>query len=420
MTKKRGIEATHPTYTTRYSSKTMDVFNGDVVDYIPKLNGQSNDDYESYRNRGILYNITNRVTAALIGVMTRKEYMLSGIEEPVIVNGMSFQEFVTVILRDILLTGRIGIFVDYDEQLKSPYLIPYNNAHMTNWDDDFIVIQEFYYAPDPTDKYTLITTPRYRELYLDEEGKYKVRVWENLNGQYTAEEIEPLVRREAFTELPFVFATAYDTSRDVTKPILNNMADINLSHFKTSVDLEHGLHFMSLPQPVLAGNLQNDKQVLNIGTTDIWHLTEGSSVQYLEFSGNGMAQLVAAMNDKENAMSSIGGRLLSTKAGVESAEALRIRNGNEHATLISLVYAAESAITQALEYYVQWQGLTTTFEFTMNKDFTSATMSPQDIQALMSLLSAGLISEETFLQRLEDGEVIDDAEEEALKLKQQL
>lgn len=405
------ISTKHPEYTTEFSHKCNDVYNGDVKDYIPKLSGQSNEEYEAYQERASLYNVTNRSVAALVGAMTRKKYQLTGMDEPKIVDGMSMEEFVTILLKDLLLTGRIGIFVDYDDELKSPYLIPYQNKDITNWSDEFIVIEEFYYKQDPTNMYNQIVAPRYRELYLDEENKFAVRLWEKVGEMFVPIDTPmPLVRQNRLDHIPFVFATPFDTSMDIVKPTLNNLADINLSHFKLSTDLMHALHFTALPQPYITGDLASETETLSIGTSDVWQLEIGATVNYLEFSGSGITQIQSTLKELEMQMAAIGSRLLEAKSGVESAEALRIRNGSESASLISLVGAVESAITQALNHYVHWTGLNTSFEFSLNKDFSAATMSPQDISTLMALLEANLITDESFYSRLEKGEIVDENE----------
>jgi len=115
-------------------------------------------------------------------------------------------------------------------------------------------------------------------------------------------------------------------------------------------------------------------------------------------------------------MASIGSRMFA-KAGVESAEALRIRSEGENATLVSMVNALEQGIQIALQYYAVWMGMDPdSVEFYMNRDFTNVAATPEEINTLLNLLTSGQISQETFLQRLYEGEIVDDVAQEMERL----
>ena len=74
------IDSQHPKYKDRYSqwTKCRDAFEGEDaiklagVKYLPKLKGQTDDDYKSYKNRALFYSITSKSVSALVGMATSK------------------------------------------------------------------------------------------------------------------------------------------------------------------------------------------------------------------------------------------------------------------------------------------------------------------------------------------------------------
>lgn len=412
------IDSKHPKYSTESADFTTDAYNGDVKQYIPRLRGQDHSDYKAYVTRPSYYNVTKRTTDALIGAMLRKPHT-TNLNDINVSDGMTFDTFLNHALRDVMLTSRVGILVDYDMEQSTPQLIPYDNNSIINWGDDFIILQESFYDTDPDDKYKKVAKLQYRELTL-EQGIYTVNVW-RLSGRKDWKIVEsyvPSVRGVPLDFIPFVFINSDDTTCDCSQPTMYDLAEINVSHLRSSADLEQCAHFMALPQPYIAGNFQSAVTSMCIGSPEVWMLEPGSSVGYLQYSGVGFKDLMSMIDKKEAQMTSLGGRLLNTtKAGVESAEALRIRSTGEGATLISLINSLEQGIKIALEYYTLWMGDNATLvEFYMNRDFTSMMVTPQETDALLRLFQAGQISQETLLQRLYEGEIVDNVVDEKERL----
>lgn len=414
------INSTHPSYSTDASDFTSDAYNGKVHKYVKKLQLQSQADYEAYISRSSYFNVIKRTTDALIGAMLRKPY-LTNQENIQVSDGMSFDTMLSYALRDIFLTSRVGILVDFDESLGSPVMVPYNNNAITNWGDDFIVLAEDYYEVDPEDKYIKVIACQYRELTLID-GVYTVNIWRKTSNRQKEEwfifdTVVPTVRGRALDYIPFVFINDRDTTCECRSPIMYNMAELNVGHFRTMADVEQCAHFLALPQPYMTkGFVDSEITSAYIGSPNIWVLEEGASVGYLEFSGQGFNSLMALANKKEEQMATLGAKFVA-KAGVESAEALRLRTAGESATLVSMINALEQGIQMACRFYAQWLGMDPArITFEMNRDFTNVAASPQEIDTLARLLSSGQISQETFLQRLYEGEVVDDVKQEMERL----
>lgn len=416
----------HPAYVKAAAriETTEAAVEGDVKreDFVPRLSGQSQKAWDAYVNRASYFNVTERSLLAIVGALLRKPYTLSGVvnDEPH-VDETNFSEFLQRAYRNLLTQSRIALHVDFDEAANSPKLVSYSSEHIINWCSEYVVIEEALHEADPDDPFAHKSITQWRELRLNEEGNYEVRLWRQ-KGKKIFEIVDvhvPLIRGRALTYIPIWFVTPYDNSTDLHTPPLSSLAELNVQHFRMSVDHGHGLHFTALPQPYLAGDLAHNPadinappKVLKIGTDEIWHLQQGSSVGYLEFSGSGLSAIKEHIKHLEDQMYQAGSRLLSTKAGVESVEALQLRAGSESAMLITMATALETALQAALTTYNEWAGTSSVPEVELNKDFTAAVLDPAQLKVLLEAYAANTITLETLLKRLYAGEIVDDVQEE--------
>ena len=187
-----------------------------------------------------------------------------------------------------------------------------------------------------------------------------------------------------------------------------SLVDTNLSMYRTSADLEHGRHFTALPTPYVTG-IDGDSE-LKIGSGSAWILPDSSSkAGYLEFTGQGLQALEKAVDEKRNIMAGLGASLLQTqKSGVESAEAVRLRQNSEASVLVGAVLSVQEGIAKALSIMAEWEGVSGDIEVSLNTDFSDSKISAENLTALMGAWQSGAISHETFLHNMKKGEVIPD------------
>ena len=188
-------------------------------------------------------------------------------------------------------------------------------------------------------------------------------------------------------------------------PPLLNLADVNLSHYRTSADLEHGRHFTALPTPYVTG-VDVDSE-LSIGAESAWVLPDSASrAGYLEFSGSGLAALDTAMEQKRSMMASLGAQLLEgQKNGVEATETVKLRQNSEASVLMRTVKSVEEALSKSLNMMSEWEG-GPEITVSLNTDFADSVIGSQDMVALMGLWQSGAISHESLLWNMKRGEVI--------------
>jgi hypothetical protein len=319
--------------------------------------------------------------------------------------GISLNDFISHMLSEQLLTGRQGVLIDRNE--VRPYLTGYTTEQITNWLDDTIVLQETYRKVDPKDPYKSEYDIQYRELAI-KDGVFVVSIWRKDKGGWKiVDELFPTMRGDGLEGIPFVSISGDGFNLEPSMSSLLSLADMGLSLYRTSADLEHGRHFTALPTPYVTG-IDGDSE-LTIGSGTAWILPDSSSkAGYLEFTGQGLKALETAMEEKRSFMASLGAQLLqSQKSGVEASDTVRLRQNAEASTLISTVKTVERAIESALQVMAEWDGITGDISIKLNTDFVDTKINAQDMTSLMGAWQSGAISHDTFLFNMKRGEILD-------------
>jgi len=415
-----GIESKHPLYieTENKWTRVRDSFLGsDKVKsqgevYLPKLSSQDKDQYASYVMRAMYVNAIKNTVQGLVGAVMRIAPVINApdrileLSQDITGTGVSLNDFISNMLSEQLLMGRQGILIDRTEDRA--YLSGYTTEQITNWMDDTVILKETYVAHDLNDYYSMTYEVQYRELMIDEDGKYLVRIWREVQGWSVWNEIYPTKVGQSLDKIPFVALSGNELNLNPTQPPLMSLVDTNLSMYRTSADLEHGRHFTALPTPYVTG-IDGDSE-LKIGSGSAWILPDSSSkAGYLEFTGQGLQALEKAVDEKRNIMAGLGASLLQTqKSGVESAEAVRLRQNSEASVLVGAVLSVQEGIAKALSIMAEWEGVSGDIEVSLNTDFSDSKISAENLTALMGAWQSGAISHETFLHNMKKGEVIPD------------
>jgi hypothetical protein len=410
----------YPALLAKYQT-TQDAFNGDVAEYVEKIPGMSVDAFQQYCGRAAYFNLVERTTQAIIGSMMRKPFKLAGMDQFPVTDFESADAFLQDAIRNEMIGARTCILVDVDPASGKSKLISYDACDVINWlEGKFYIIQQCSLVQDPDNPYQLVEQNSWLELYLDENGLYASRVWtladKNNNTYVSEDQPQLLVNGKPINYIPFFVANPYDnTWCGVFNPPLFTQASLNLQHYKLSLDIAHYCRHMALPTFTIMGDMatysddngtQFQAQVRLGSTEDALHLAQGSQAKYIEVNGMSYASLKSERDHIEENMYVTGSRLLMTKRGVESVEALSLRSNAEGAVLETVTNALESALNQALVLCGEIDRSTTVPVITLNKDFSSSMMEAAMVNSLLQLYVAGAITLEEFQQRLFEGEVI--------------
>ncbi|MGE3276736.1 MAG: DUF4055 domain-containing protein [Vicinamibacterales bacterium] len=398
--------------------------------YLPKLSGQSATAYEAYKTRALFYNGFARTVQGLVGAVFRKDPdvkapgdILETWATDVTRTGVPFTGAAMLTLEEVLKVGRFGAYVDMPESAPAgavPYIVPVLAERIVNWSTAVrdgrriltrVIIRETVEEPNPAEPFHADEVEQYRELRLSPEGRYEVQVYRRANRE-SAEwaphgpAITPIRRGEPLKDIPFQFFGPTSLEAAVQKPPLLDLVDVNLSHYRTSADLEHGRHYCGLPQPWVAGYRGEDK--LRIGSSVAWVFDDPQAkADYLEFTGQGLGELKDALKEKQDQMAILGARMLEgQKPGVEAAETVKLRSAGDSATLKSIAVVTSLGLSQLLRWVVWWAGVDAPDDettVTLNTDFFGLKMSSDEVKAAMLLWQAGAKSWDDLFFLLQEG-----------------
>lgn len=444
---KKGVRACHPEYeaTVVQWQRCRDVFEGqDAVKrrttaYLPKLTGQRDGEYSSYLLRACFFNATERTVRGLAGSILRKEPELDGAsssDEERLARigpyGESFIQTTKKTLEETLAIGRVGLFVDApsadDAKVANPppYISTIMAESIINWRSAtvegveklvLVVIAETYEGGN--DEFERKSQTQYRVLRLDTTGlkpQYTVQLYrKNMTGQDTSNEFIPVGPPTVPTMwggrpldfIPFVFVGPDGVDPCVKKSPILDLADMNLSHYRTSADLEHGQHFTCLPQAWVAGfKLEGD---ITIGSERAWATDDpNAKAGYLEFTGAGLGRLAESLKEKRSLMAVQGARLLEEQKAVgEAAETHRIRAAGEGSILVNVARSVGDGLSMALSWLFVWETSgAADVKVVLNTDFMPAAADAAVLTTLLAALQGSALSFESWFKYLQDAEIV--------------
>ena len=379
--------------------------------YLPKLGGQTTDEYNAYLTRGFIVPAVEPTASAIAGAIMRKPAMfepsgsLSYMLDDMDGNGKDSEMFVSGMIKELLYAGSAGYLVEFDEK---PVVKEYKKESIINVSDDYIVLAQEYTVQNDRDRYEQETKIEYLELTYDENGYYIQNLWREgtgNSGYNIVDSFMPTNRGEPLAMIPFVFSD--ELSKD---PLLLHLSSVNLDQYRMSTDHRHGLHWTALPTLFLFGDLRDEngvkKQIkVGAGSANVIDDTDAKA-ELLEFTGAGIGSLKAAIDDNVKTMASIGAKMLvDGSSGVKSAETSRIEASSETATLSMIANTVDNTMEQLLFIMAEWAGAPVP-DYSINRDFIDIKLDPRALLAYLQVYQSGGMSLDSFLSLLVKGELL--------------
>jgi len=436
-----AVNTKHPEYSKNLIKWQLmrDALAGEVAKekYVPKLSDQEAEEYSAYVGRAEFYNATARTQVALTGLLFAKPpkvelpEALKTIGENISLDDDTLEALAKNIADECLSVGRCGVLVDLPNVEKADYskleaerlnlrayATLYKAENIINWKTtkingsnvtSLVVLTETYAEPTQDEFVDKIKT-RYRVLDLHE-GYYRQRVFsETKAGNFeVVSEIYPSANGQKLEYLPFTFFNVNDLKTSVEKPPLLDLAKVNISHFRSEVDLEHGTHFTALPTPYVTGYQGESSEKLKIGSTTVWVINDPSAkVGFLEFSGAGLSTLENRIAVKEKRMSILGARLLlDEKKTAEATETLQMRKSGENAVLTNVASTISEGIVSFLKDIAFFENIAgENLIYEINTDYNLTMIEPQLLAQIIAGIQSGDIPNEVLYDALLKGELM--------------
>lgn len=421
--------------------------------YLPKLEAQTNEEYEAYKSRAKFLNATGRTVDGLKGMVFRRDPIVRSesnliraelakqfIDDSTL-SGVSLNDYAQKITEEVITVARAGTLVDYIGDENRTALMFYCTESIWNWRFErvngqmklvMLLLHEEIESPGPANDLGDIPeslkgvasqeTERLRLLTLDTSGKTPTFISETFTKKeeggkekWISEEVViPSRNGIPLDFIPFVFHGPCQGEGECEKLPLEDLISVNLHHYRLSADYNHGLHWTGLPAPYFTGTKKEQLTSIKVGGSSAIVLeNKDASCGFLEFKGEGLKALQTAIEEDKKDMTILGARLLEEqKRDAETAETQRMRQGGEFSILATIANSVSRSLTDSMRIAFWWMSnAKTVLEFEdvkieLNTDYTLDRLDPASLSALVNTWIRGGISKETMLWNLQRGEIL--------------
>jgi hypothetical protein len=392
---------------------------------LPRLESQTDDEYDSYKMRAQYPSYLSRIIDSFIALSMDKDAVIEMPEAAEVFldnvggQGVSISDLIRRSLRNNFTKGRLGMLVGKMDDAEHSHIAIYSAESIINWGSDFVVLQETYYEPSKKDRFVIEQRTQYRVLRLLDSA-YVQEIWRGSGRKWELKETIEFrdSRNQTIDFIPFTFVGVDGVDNKVSKPVLLDFVNASMSWYRNSADIEHGIHFTALPWYVVSGvttgRQPGDEKTIKIGSSRALALKDPQAkAQCVEFSGAGMKSIEARMAAKEEQMSELGAKILLDQVkGVEAAETKRIRSKADTSLAANIIHAVGRGIENSLRYMLEIEGFGEEVSVTLNTELISEEITDVVLNFFLKAVMTGNISQETFLTIVKTGKLPEDFDEE--------
>jgi hypothetical protein len=348
--------------------------------------------YAAYLQRSFFPDLVKETVRALTGILDREPAnielpdALEDMREIATSKGESLDDLLVQIHMNQLLYGRLGILADVDPNRDLPLLIQYPAPQVLNWDDLtetldkkqiddakrseairrllMAVIDESRYERDTGDRFTWNLVSRYRALSLGtaEQNVYTSQVERDGKLQ---EAIQPSIMGKTLDQIPFVFVNTTDLATKPGEVPLINLANLALAIYRGEADHRSALFMSGQDTLVLTGvdleandgeNPSKDTKPI-IGSGAYLALPDpDADAKFIGPDSKALQEQRVSLENDYTRAGEEGIKLMSSGAGAEAAETLRIRVAARTATLQTIAMTSATALESILRICAVWVG----------------------------------------------------------------
>ena len=363
-----GPASPHPSFTKVYPYICMcrDAYEGTeerVRDFIPGDEAESWSEWAALVKRTTYWGAFQRTVAGIVGLTFTDEPVLTGSERIVEwakkdVSGYMepLDDLAIQIATEVYITGRVGIWVDFNEAKGAPKLCVIRAEDIPNWamdDRGLKRVNMTYDAIVPKGDWEYQTRKRVKVL-TRETGVVETIIYEKDEKKQKWNEIErytPVVATEPLPELPFTLIDITDGKGwRPGLPPLRALASMSFGIYATAAQIEKIAYHAGSPTPYIKRSNPNQDSHISIGATSVAELEQGDELGYMEASGGSIESLIKLQDVKTQQLVSLGARLLDVGSAGESGIALKVRSAAERGILSQTASALDRGITHALSF----------------------------------------------------------------------
>lgn len=447
-----GVASKHPLYmkfapkwkVVRDCVEGEDRIKQERTTYLPQASGMTDKRYEAFLKRARFVNYVDQTLEGVHGMVFRRAPEMNYPEgmEKIVENinreGDSLYQFFSDAIYDIMQTGFGGFMVDLPEAGEGislfdaendgirPYVTYYPAESIINWKFKVVrgtkvpvlVVLEEHVEKDSTDEFGHELKNIYRVLDLDDNGFYRQFLYipeEDKNGiinqTYTIKEIPVVVKGKKLNYIPFVFAP----ENYPTKPMLLDIAHVNIGHYLKTADYENGVHLTTIPTGWVTGEKPQEDKNKNVlpmvlGQDNfLMFPSPDAKVGTLVFSGEGLTHSENALEKAELQMVVLGSRIITPEKGVsETAESANIHRAGENAKLATFARNVSEKASIVLRIIRDWCDVQGECSVNFCTDYETMSFDANSLNAIVNMFEAGKMPLLVLYGMLMKGEFISD------------
>jgi hypothetical protein len=239
-----------------------------------------------------------------------------------------------------------------------------------------------------------------------EPGRWEV--WEEANEIKKWEIVEQ--GTTSLSDIPMVTTYSNKIGTLFSKPPLTEIAQLNLSHYARHADLIQALHIAAQPIMVMAGWDQNDDTVgLSVNNAIATGPRGECEIYYVEPASSAFDAQRVELEALVEEMSMLGIVALTKQKNVaESGISKTLDRIDSNSMLAIISKDIEQSLQVAINMAAEYAGIEPPV-VAIDRDFNTEPMQGQEITAINTLFTSGLLDQQTALELLKRGEVFDDS-----------
>jgi hypothetical protein len=419
--------------------------------YLPRPNAhdeseENSERYKSYVARAVFHNVTARTVSNMVGqcfsvdpVATIPDQMQPW-EADIDGAGMSTIQQSKKALAFLLSFSRAALWVDYpktsapvsiaqaEEGGIRPKAILLDPRKVINWrvtqkgaksQLSLVVIEEDYISKD--DGFEAEKEKQYRVLRLAPVGYYQ-EIWRSKEGNWGMESRTIPIDGAGLPlkEIPFKFLGVEANDPFVEKPLMLDISNLNMAHYRNSADYEEMVFMGGQPTAWISGLDDGwvQRHMPNgvfLGSRALLPLPKEGAAGLLQVDPNTLCK--EAMDQKEALMQALGAKLVEKREVAQTATEKGIDEASEASILAAACNNVSAAYSWAFRIFAQYGNIEVAdpekeILYELNTEFAISRMTPEEQGATLNLYNGKLITFEEARDKLKSGGVayLDDEE----------
>ena len=385
--------------------------------YLPQLEREVDDSYDRRLARSTVVPYLQRIEKMLSGMLVRKPIRLDDVSDlvreqlfDVDLEGNDLNIWLYQTARTVISFGHVGVLVDAPKEGEKarPYWVTYKPEDILGWRTEVIEgareltqVRLLERVIESDGKYGEKTITQIRVL---ERGRYEIHRKDDKKGEYKLFEEGEMSLKD---KIPFTVAYSNRVGYFESRSPLYDIAELNLKHYQIQSDLDNILHISSVPLLAVFGYPNADE--ITTGPSEALSLPPESRMEYISPSGDSYDSQFKRLDDIKEQINTLSlAAVLGQKLVGESAEAKRIDRSQNDSTMMVVAQQMQDLIDNCLKFHSEYLNEPNAGSSFVNRDFVTARLEPQEIQAYLQLFTAGTISQETLLNQLSAGEILGD------------